>query len=133
MNFYIPNDFVLLCAGLTAVFLVVHHYNKREDERMRQEEAIRLGAMSAEERETERTTKKNNDDFMRGVGKYPSLQRYYMYKKIEEKFERWMKDPIIYWIALMSGIIEEILKRRRRTTLATGAIISLLAYLLKQF
>ena len=41
------------------------------------------------------------------------------------------KIKIIYLIILMSGIIEEILKRRRRTTLAIGAIISLLVYFLK--
>ena len=54
-----------------------------------------------------------------------------MHKEIEEKFERWKKIKIIYCIALVSGIIEEILKRRRRTTLAIGAVISLLAFLLK--
>jgi len=54
-----------------------------------------------------------------------------MKEKIEEKFERWKKIKIIYLIILMSGIIEEILKRRRRTTLAIGAIISLLVYFLK--
>lgn len=54
-----------------------------------------------------------------------------MHKEIEEKIERWKKIKIIYWIASVSGIIEELLKRRRRTTLAIGAAISLLVYLLK--
>ena len=54
-----------------------------------------------------------------------------MNKEIEEKFEKWKNIKIIYWIVLVSGIIEETLKRRRRTTLALGAAISLLAYFLK--
>ncbi|MFH1200808.1 MAG: hypothetical protein V1484_00560 [bacterium] len=54
-----------------------------------------------------------------------------MEKEIEEKFKRWQEIKIIYWTVLISGIVEEILKRRRRTTLVIGAIISLLVYLLK--
>ena len=73
MTFYIPNDFFLLCAGLAVFFVVVRHLNKREDESLRQEEFARLAAMSVEEREAERIAKKNNDDCMRGVGKYPNL------------------------------------------------------------
>lgn len=54
-----------------------------------------------------------------------------MDNKVQEIFEKWKKIKIIYQIALVSKIVEEILKRRRRTTLALGAAISLLVYLLK--
>lgn len=73
MTLYIPDDIVLLCTGLIVFFVVIYHLNKREDERILQEEITRLAAMSADEREAERMAKKSNDDFMRGVGKYPNL------------------------------------------------------------
>lgn len=53
--------------------------------------------------------------------------------KIEEKLEMWKKIKIIYWIVFWSGIIEEILKRRIRTTLAIGATIAILVTLLIAF
>ena len=53
--------------------------------------------------------------------------------KIEEKLQEWKKIKIIYCIVFWSGIIEEILKKRRRTTLAMGATITILITLLIAF
>ncbi len=54
-----------------------------------------------------------------------------MDKDVKEIFEKWKNLRFIYWIALLSGLIEEILKKRRRTTLAIGAAISLYIYYIK--
>jgi hypothetical protein len=49
-----------------------------------------------------------------------------MNKRVEETIDRWKKIKFISLIVFISGITEEILKRRRRTTLAISAVISLL-------
>ena len=46
--------------------------------------------------------------------------------EIQKIFERWKKIKIIYLVAFVSGIVEEVLKRRRRTSLAIGATIAIL-------
>lgn len=53
-----------------------------------------------------------------------------MSNEINTKIEELGKIKFIRWIAFISGIIEEILKRRRRTTLAIGAAITLLITIL---
>lgn len=53
-----------------------------------------------------------------------------MGNEINTKIEELEKIKFIRWIAFISGIIEEILKRRRRTTLAIGAAITLLITIL---
>lgn len=73
MAFYISDDLILACIGLILFYVAMYYFNKWEDKHMRQAEESRLATMSAEEREAEQIAKKNEHDFMRGVGKYPNI------------------------------------------------------------
>lgn len=51
--------------------------------------------------------------------------------KISTLFSKWKeKKGLLYEVMYMTAVSEEILKRRRRTTLAVGAAISLLVYII---
>jgi len=54
-----------------------------------------------------------------------------MNMEIKGVFVKWKKWSVVYYIALWTGVCEEVLKRRRRTTLALGAAISLIIYYTK--
>lgn len=49
-----------------------------------------------------------------------------IHKEVNEELEKWKENKYIYRVAFILGIVEEILKRRRRTTLAIGGLIAIL-------